>query len=80
MGIGSMGGQNVLLFGGSGGQDIFQKMTWILGALFMAGSLVLSVLKTNQERGARYLGHYKAILPQYADQAKTPQPPAPAPK
>ena len=45
MGLGSMGGGNQMLFGSSGGQDIFQKITWILCALLLLGSLSLSVLK-----------------------------------
>lgn len=45
MGLGSMGGGNQMLFGSSGGQDIFQKITWILCALLLVGSLSLSVLK-----------------------------------
>ena len=45
MGLGSMGGGNQMLFGSSGGQDIFQKTTWILCALLLIGSLSLSVLK-----------------------------------
>lgn len=46
MGLGSLGGGAQMLFGGSGGQDIFQKITWVLGAIFMFGSLVLALLKT----------------------------------
>jgi len=46
MGLGSLGGGAQMLFGGSGGQDIFQKITWVLGAIFMIGSLVLALLKT----------------------------------
>ena len=45
MGLGSMGGGNQMLFGSSGGQDIFQKLTWLLCALLLIGSLSLSVLK-----------------------------------
>jgi preprotein translocase subunit SecG len=45
MGLGSMGGGNQMLFGSSGGQDIFQTVTWILCALLLLGSLSLSVLK-----------------------------------
>lgn len=55
LGIGNMGGRNVMLFGSSGGQDIFQKITWVLGALFMAGSLALSILKTQEVRTSKYL-------------------------
>lgn len=45
MGLGGLGGGTQLLFGGSGGQDLFQKITWAMGALFMAGSLFLAMLK-----------------------------------
>ena len=48
MGIGSIGGGTQMIFGGSGGQDIFQKTTWILGGLFMAGSLILALMKSHQ--------------------------------
>jgi preprotein translocase subunit SecG len=48
MGIGSIGGGSQMIFGGSGGQDVFQKITWTLGGLFMAGSLLLALMKTHQ--------------------------------
>ncbi|OQA36025.1 MAG: preprotein translocase subunit SecG [Candidatus Dependentiae bacterium ADurb.Bin331] len=55
MGLGNLGGGAQLLFGGSGGQDLFQKITWVLGALFMGGSLALSIMKTSNYRSSRYL-------------------------
>jgi preprotein translocase subunit SecG len=55
MGLGNLGGGTQLLFGGSGGQDLFQKMTWILGAIFMFGSLGLAIMKTRQHGTPRYL-------------------------
>jgi preprotein translocase subunit SecG len=55
MGIGSLGGGAQMLFGGSGGQDLFQKTTWVLGALFMGGSLALSIMKTKNYEVSRYL-------------------------
>ena len=57
MGLGNLGGGTQLLFGGSGGQDLFQKITWILGAIFMFGSLGLSIMKTKQSQSSRYLEH-----------------------
>lgn len=45
MGLGNMGGGNQALFGSSGGQDIFQKTTWICLVILLAGSMVLSVAK-----------------------------------
>ena len=45
MGLGGLGGGTQLLFGGSGGQDLFQKVTWALGTIFMVGSLVLAMVK-----------------------------------
>ena len=54
MGLGGLGGGTQMLFGGSGGQDMFQKMTWILTAFFLGGSLVLSLLKTSQRHTFKY--------------------------
>jgi preprotein translocase subunit SecG len=42
---GGLGGSAQMLFGGSGGTDVFQKITWILGAIFMIGSLLLALMK-----------------------------------
>ncbi len=47
MGLGSMGGGTTMLFGGSGGQDFFQKLTWVLGSILMGGSLLLGLLKSS---------------------------------
>ena len=51
LGIGSVSGSNQLLFGGSGGQDIFQKTTWILGAILLSGSLSLALLRSTTYEG-----------------------------
>lgn len=50
MGLGSMGGGSQLLFGGSGGQSFFEKITWIMGAIFIFGALGLSIIRS-QEHG-----------------------------
>lgn len=56
MGLGAFGGGSQMLFGGSGGQDLFQKVTWGLGALFMLGSLVLALMKSSQLATSKYVG------------------------
>ncbi|MCL4380423.1 preprotein translocase subunit SecG [Candidatus Dependentiae bacterium] len=48
LGIGYMGGSNQMLFGGAGGQDFLQKITWVLGAILMAGALALALMKARQ--------------------------------
>lgn len=53
-GFGALSSGSQMLFGGSGGQDIFQKTTWVLGALFMIGSLALSVMKSQQSKTLSY--------------------------
>ncbi len=68
MGLGSLGGGTQLLFGGSGGQDLFQKVTWIMGALFMGGSLVLAMMKRPTE--SQLLG---AIARQQATELPAPK-------
>lgn len=71
MGIGGLGGQTQMLFGGSGGQDIFQKTTWVLGILFMVGSLGLTLHKSNTGSRSNYLRQQlpAAAAPQSADSA-----------
>ena len=54
MGLGGLGGGTQALFGGSGGQDIFQKITWVLVGIFLFGSLVLSLIKVSQRHTFKY--------------------------
>jgi len=63
LGLGYIGGGAQMLFGGSGGQDIFQKITWTLGAIFMAGSFILFVMGSKGTSYTRYIGK-RAPLPQ----------------
>ena len=50
MGLGSLGGGTQMLFGGSGGQDFFQKLTWAFGTIFLFGSLFLALMKSPNRR------------------------------
>lgn len=56
MGLGGLGGGTQMLFGGSGGQEFFEKITWVLGAIFVFGSLGLSVLKSKEARESQLAG------------------------
>lgn len=71
MGLGSMGGGTQMLFGGSGGQDLFQKTTWVLGTIFMVGSLWLAIYK-NQNR---YSMFQKKSVPRQAQAPVAPSAP-----
>lgn len=55
MGLGAMGGGTQMLFGGSGGQDLFQKATWVLVALFLTGSLSLAIYKNKIVTKAKHI-------------------------
>jgi len=55
MGLGSMGGGTQMLFGGSGGQDLFQKATWVMVGLFLFGSLGLSIYKTKTIKQGQHI-------------------------
>lgn len=55
LGLGNIGGGSQILFGGSGGQEFFQKLTWFLGGLFLIGSLYLSIQKARESQSFRYL-------------------------
>ena len=80
LGLGAIGGGAQMLFGGSGGQDIFQKITWTLGAIFMIGSFVLFVLGARQTAHSRYIGSRRMPVQQQIPmpQQKTPAQPASA--
>jgi len=72
MGLGNMGGGAQMLFGGGGGQDLFQKITWVLGAILLFGSLGLAIWKTKQ------MGVSSSLLRQPAPTKKVPTaPPTP---
>lgn len=72
MGLGNMGGGAQMLFGGSGGQDILQKITWVLGTIFMVGSLTLGIMKSRQLH-SRYDGRMNLPV------SSAPATPAPTP-
>lgn len=48
MGLGNLGGSAQMLFGGSGGQDILQKITSVLGLIYLFGSLILVLMGARQ--------------------------------
>lgn len=55
-GVGALGGHTQMIFGSSGGQDVFQKATWILGAIIMLSSLTLSILNERYHHSVKYAG------------------------
>src|SRR5690348_11049562 len=64
MGLGGLGGGAQMLFGGSGGQDMFQKITWVLGTIFMFGALMLSLIKSTEHKKFNYINtNYTNQLP-----------------
>lgn len=62
MGLGNLGGATQMIFGGSGGQDILQKITWVLGSIFMIGSLGLALMRASSFAPSMF----SRILPQDA--------------
>lgn len=59
---GALGGHAQAMFGGSGGQDVFQRATWLFIACFMGGSLVLAILKNRSVNLSRYFSGEVAQL------------------
>ena len=71
LGLGGLGGGTQMLFGGGGGQDLFQKITWVLGSIFMIGGMILSLMKSAEHKKFRYISSKNVI------QQNVPQVPAP---
>lgn len=72
IGMGSLGGGSQMLFGSSGGQDLFQKITWVLGTILLAGSLFLGIMKVRNYN--KYRRQIQVAQTQAAAQRQTPQP------
>jgi len=69
MGLGNLGGASQMLFGGSGGQDIMQKTTWVLGTIFMTLSLILALMKTMPSHPYSFGRKAKTVATQPVEQA-----------
>lgn len=68
MGMGNIGGGNQAIFGSSGGQDIFQKITWVCLILLLGGSLVLAILRGKQGAGSYQSRSARTSMPISQDQ------------
>ena len=68
LGLGGLGGGAQMIFGGGGGQDLFQKTTWVLGSIFMVGALVLSLIKSTEHKKFKYLSPNKIVTQQVIPQ------------
>lgn len=55
LGLGGLGGGAQMIFGGGGGQDLFQKITWVLGSIFMIGAMILSLMKSTEHKKFKYV-------------------------
>ena len=55
LGLGGLGGGAQMLFGGGGGQDIFQKITWVLGSIFIVGAMLLALMRTTEHKTFKYV-------------------------
>lgn len=75
LGVGNIGGSMQMLFGGSGGQSLLQKVTWGMGATFMLLSLVLAMMKSShQQSSSRYFRSQNAPIERPATQQSVPAP------
>jgi preprotein translocase subunit SecG len=70
----SFGGSSQTVFGSSGGQNFFQKLTYALAGIFMVTSLTLTILPSRLKKSV--LEGYTA--PPATSQPATAQPAAPA--
>ncbi len=71
MGLGGLGGGTQMLFGGAGGQDIFQKITWVLGTIFIFASLLLALMKSTQGQSFLYVRSTQPMATQPAPRQVT---------
>jgi protein translocase SecG subunit len=64
---GIFGGQSsqdsTIVFGGSGGSEFMQRVTWILGFTLILGTLVLSIYKTRSYQNRDVIARSKVDKP-----------------
>ena len=53
MGLSPAGKTGHILFGGSGGRELIENITWALVFLFLGGALLLGIVKTKQAQRSR---------------------------
>ena len=73
LGFGGLGGGAQMLFGGGGGQDLFQKITWVLGSIFIVGAMFLSLMKSSEYKKFRYLAPSRTIEQQMPQETPMPE-------
>lgn len=66
-----------MLFGGSGGQNFFERATWVMGALFICGALGLTILKSRTQSASILEGEIVAPEQIKATTSQQQQPAAP---
>jgi protein translocase SecG subunit len=52
---GPVSSNSTIVFGGSGGSEILQKITWVLGFILIFGSFFLSIYKTRECTKVNYV-------------------------
>jgi preprotein translocase subunit SecG len=62
-----LGGGQQMLFGGSGGQTMFEKITWALGIAFIFGALGLTIFKTKRVNESTLAGYRASSATMKAD-------------
>ena len=65
MGLGGLGASSQMLFGGSGGQDFFEKLTWTLGFIFMFSALGLSFVKSRAALDSKVVSRKSSRINSY---------------
>lgn len=56
LGMNSLGSGGQMLFGGSGGQNFFERATWLMGLIFVVGSLGLTILQSKYRNNSELSG------------------------
>lgn len=57
LGMNSLGTSGQMLFGGSGGQNFFERATWIMGLMFVFGSLGLTIMQSKYKNQSQLAGY-----------------------
>ena len=74
LGIGGGGGGGGGVVSGRSAANALSKLTWILGAAFMAASLAMTVISANNASGSSVVDRLGVAAPASADEGSAPVP------
>jgi protein translocase SecG subunit len=61
---------STIIFGGSGGTDVLQKITWFFGVILILGAFSLSIYKARRAQQSKFTSENKVVIDKKSNDLK----------